>query len=136
MGARPIDTQDQAFTLLGLQWSGAPDSSLTKVRAALLAGQREDGGWAQKSGMSSDAYATGQALYALRNACKILASDAAYQRGVQFLLRTQLEDGTWFVRSRGLAFQPYTDAGFPHGKNQFISAAATSWAVIALSAAL
>ena len=44
-----------------------------------------------------------------------------------------LEDGTWFVRSRGFAFQPYYDTGFPHGRDQFISSAATSWAAIALA---
>jgi hypothetical protein len=49
------------------------------------------------------------------------------------LLRTQLEDGTWYVPSRAIGFQPYTDAGFPHGPDQFISAAATSWAVIGLA---
>ena len=53
--------------------------------------------------------------------------------GGGYLLETQLEDGTWFVRSRGFAFQPYFDTGFPHGRNQFISAAATSWAAIALA---
>jgi hypothetical protein len=56
-----------------------------------------------------------------------------YRRGADFLLRTQLEDGTWFVRSRGFGFQPFAEFGFPHGKSQFISAAATSWAVMALS---
>ena len=134
--ARLSDTQDQAFALLGLNWSGAPAASSAKLRAALLAGQREDGGWAQKTSMSSDAYATGQALYALRVAGKLAISDPVYQRGVNFLLRNQLEDGSWFVRSRAIAFQPYMETGFPHEKNQFISAAATSWAVIALSAAI
>jgi N-acyl-D-amino-acid deacylase len=85
--------------------------------------------------MASDAYATGQALYALYTAGVPVVS-AAYQKGVAFLLRSQLEDGTWFVRSRAFAFQPYFDAGFPHGTNQFISAAATSWAVVALAYAV
>jgi hypothetical protein len=31
------------------------------------------------------------------------------------------------------AIQPYFEAGFPHGRNQFISAAATSWAAIGLA---
>ena len=42
----------------------------------------------------------------------------AYQRAVKYLLSTQQEDGWWFVRTRAMAFQPYFDAGFPHGFNQ------------------
>jgi hypothetical protein len=34
-----------------------------------------------------------------------------------------------------MAFQPYFDAGFPHGFDQWISAAGTSWATMALSMA-
>jgi hypothetical protein len=85
--------------------------------------------------MSADAYATGQALYAL-NAAGVSPRSAAFQKGVAYLLRTQLDDGTWFVRSRGFGFQPYFETGFPHGRDQFISAAATSWAVMALAYAL
>ena len=80
----------------------------------------------------SDAYATGQALYALR-AGGLSPIAAAYQSGAHYLRRTQLDDGTWFVRSRGIGFLPYFDGGFPHGRDQFISAAATSWAVMALT---
>ena len=39
-------------------------------------------------------------------------------------------------QERALAFQPYFDFGFPHGYNQWVSAAATSWATIALTLAL
>ena len=78
-----------------------------------------------------DAYQTGQVLYALHSGTTI--NSAAYQKGVRFLLNTQLEDGSWFVRSRAFAFQAYFETGFPHGTNQFISAAATSWAAIALA---
>jgi hypothetical protein len=34
-----------------------------------------------------------------------------------------------------LGFQPYFDAGFPYGHDQWISAAGTSWATMALTLA-
>jgi hypothetical protein len=100
----------------------------------LIALQRADGGWGQLPTLQSDAYATGQALMAL-GASGLSAKDPVYRRGVTFLLRTQLEDGSWFVRSRAVPIQPYFDSGFPHEHDQFISAAATNWATMALIAA-
>jgi N-acyl-D-amino-acid deacylase len=85
--------------------------------------------------LSSDAYATGQALVALKESGIISVSSQAYQRGVKFLMTSQMEDGSWFVRTRTLPVQPYFDSDFPHGRNQFISAAATNWAVMALAGA-
>lgn len=129
------DTQAEAFKLLGLVWAGAPQSEISNQRRRVMKLQHGDGGWGQWPKMASDAYATGQALYSLHVSGE-RASSGSYRRGVQYLLRTQLEDGTWYVRSRAIGFQPYVDSGFPHGSDQFISAAATSWAVIALSHAL
>jgi len=54
---------------------------------------------------------------------------------VRFLLDTQLDDGSWYVRTRAIPVQPYFDSEFPHGPDQFISAAATNWATIALAGA-
>ncbi len=84
-------------------------------------------------GLGSDAYATGQAIYALRVATARSRTDSAVERGLRFLLNTQLTDGTWYVRRRAFPFQPTMDSGFPHGRDGWISAAATSWAVMALS---
>ena len=98
----------------------------------LMAEQRSDGGWAQLPTLTSDAYATGQALVALKTTGALKAGDAAYRRGVQFLLKTQMEDGSWYVRSRSIPFQPYFESDFPYGADQFISAAATNWASMAL----
>jgi hypothetical protein len=130
--AQPRDIQEQAFKLLGLVWAGGPSSEIVREKAALIELPREDGGWAQMSSMTSDAYATGQALYAL-HAAKLPVSDAAYRRGTDYLLKTQLEDGTWFVRTRAFGFQPYFETGFPHGRSQFISTVATAWASAALT---
>jgi squalene cyclase len=126
-----IDTQDHAFRLLGLVWSQAPRHEIDRARRALTALQRKDGGWGQMPTLAPDAYATGQALYAL-NAAGVRADDPIYRRGAGYLLETQLEDGTWFVRTRAFGVQPYFETGFPHGASQFISATATAWAVIAL----
>ena len=126
------DTQDETYKLLGLIWAGAPAAEAEAQAGRLLALQRAEGGWNQVPTMAPDAYTTGQALYAL-HASGRTPSTVAYEKGVQYLLRTQLEDGTWFVRSRAFGFQPYFESGFPHGKDQFISAAATSWAAIALA---
>jgi mono/diheme cytochrome c family protein len=67
---------------------------------------------------------------------KLPPENPAVRRGLAFLLRTQLADGTWHVRSRTHTFQPPMESGFPHGKDGWISAAGTSWAVMALSTSL
>ena len=130
--AVPADTQEQAFKVLGLVWSGASGSEISSEVRRLTSLQGQGGGWAQLSTMQPDAYATGQALYALR-AGGVAVDSPAYRAGANYLLRTQLGDGTWYVRSRAVPFQPYFESGFPHGTDQFISAAGTSWATIALA---
>lgn len=132
--AKPDNHDARIYQLLGLAWAGETPTRLAPLAKALLAEQRADGGWAQLPGLSSDAYATGQALYALSIAAGLPQSHAALEHGRQFLLSTQLEDGTWYVRRRAFPFQPtMVGNGFPHGKDSWISAAATSWAAMALS---
>jgi ankyrin repeat protein len=126
-----VTTEDHVFKLLGLTWSKAPTTSRNEASRALRALQRADGGWAQLTTMESDAYATGSALVALHEA-GVSTDDAAYRRGVEFLLRTQATDGSWFVRSRSHPTQIYFESGFPYGVDQYISTAATNWATLAL----
>lgn len=134
--AHPISTEDRVFQLLGLHWTDAPPTRIRIAGRALLAAQRSDGGWGQLSSLSSDAYATGQALFALKEARVVKVTDPTYERAIQFLLRSQFADGSWHVKSRATAIQPYFDSDFPHGRDQFISAAATNWATMALAAAV
>ena len=133
--AQPKSNEDRAFQLLGLKWSKASQETIRKAAAELLAAQRADGGWGQLPSMASDAYATGQTLVALHESGALAVIDTAYQRGIRFLMNTQLEDGSWYVKSRSHPFQPYFESGFPHGHDQWISAAATNWAVMALAPA-
>ncbi|HYI92863.1 MAG TPA: ankyrin repeat domain-containing protein [Bryobacteraceae bacterium] len=130
--AVPSTTQDRAFQVMGLAWANAKPASITSAAKALAAMQRPDGGWSQLPTMGSDAYATGQALYALASA-KMPVTDPVYQKGVKYLLRTQAPDGSWHVKSRSIWLQPYFESGFPYGHDQWISAAGTSWATMALA---
>ncbi len=132
--AEPRTHDDRIWRLLGLAWAAADQNATRKALRELLAVQRSDGGWSDLPTMESDAYATGRALVALHTA-GLPVTDPAYKRGVQFLLNTQTEDGSWFVKTRALALQPYFDNGFPHGIDQWISAAGTSWATMALTLA-
>ena len=130
---KPLNTQERAFHLLGLKWSGGSGGVIAKAVKSLAATQRADGGFPQLPAMGSDAYATGQALYALHLAGGMDTSDAVYQKGVRYLLRTQAADGSWHVKTRALPLQPYFESGFPYGHDQWISAAGTSWASMALA---
>jgi hypothetical protein len=132
LGVQPRSTDERVFQLLGLAWAKSDAPMLTKLAAALLAEQCRDGGWAQLATLSSDAYATGLVLYALNQAGGLSTSDPAYLRGVKYLRQTQMPDGSWLVETHAIAIQPELDAKFPHGRNQFISAAGTSWAATAL----
>lgn len=107
-------------------------ASMAPAAQSLAQAQRTDGGWSQLPTLESDAYATGQALVALQ-ATGMKPTDPIYEGGAAFLLKTQLADGSWFVKSRVETFQPYFESGFPHGHDQWISAAGTSWAITALA---
>jgi ankyrin repeat protein len=130
--AKPVDSEDYAMQMLGLKWAGSDPSSYAKKIFAL---QHQDGGWPQNVNLASDAYATGELLYAMAESGTVKTSDPAFQRGVQFLLKTQHEDGSWHIRSRSLPFQPYFQSGFPYDHDQWISMAGTAWATAALAVA-
>jgi hypothetical protein len=124
--------EERTFRLLGLVWAKADVKDAVRD---LLASQRPNGGWAGLATLDPDAYATGQALYAVHEG-GVPVSDPAYQRGVKYLLSTQLADGSWHVRTRAMGFQPYFESSFPHGHDQWISVAGTAWSIMALAAAL
>ena len=132
--ATPLTTDDKAFQLFGLKWTHATPRLVAKAADILRREQNGDGGWAQLRGLNSDAYATGLVLVALHEAADVRATDPAYQRGVEYLLRTQDVDGSWLVHKRAVAMNGYFESGFPHGKFQFISYAGTAWATMAPSA--
>ena len=133
----PQGNEDRTFRLLGLGWGGADAKRIEAAVEDLKRTQRPDGGWGQLPSLDSDAYATGQALYALHVGGKLPVRDEIYRKGVGYLLNTQLEDGTWHVPSRvPFLAQPYFESGFPHGPDQWISCSATSWATMVLTYAL
>jgi hypothetical protein len=128
----PLDTEDRVFRLWALKLAGGGESQVQSALEDLLRSQREDGGWSQTADLPSDAYATGSALVALHEAGGLRVDHSAWSRGVEFLLRTQLADGSWHVPSRSRPFQTYYESGFPHGPDQFISITGSSWAATAL----
>jgi ankyrin repeat protein len=134
--SQPTITQDRAFQAMGLIWASPDADSARKAARTLLGLQQADGGWGQLPGMRSDAYATGQAVYALNVAGRMSMADQAYRKGVEYLLRTQAADGSWHVKSRSIWLQPYFESGFPYGQDQFISVAGTTWAAMALTASI
>jgi ankyrin repeat protein len=128
----PPTIDDKAFRLLGLKWSKADASVIATAADALRREQNVDGGWSQLRGLNSDAYATGLVLVALHEGGDVRVTNAAYQHGIQYLLRTQEADGSWLVHKRAVPMNAYFESGFPHGKFQFISYAGTCWATMAL----
>ena len=116
------DNEDRVFRLWGLQAAGAKPEEIEAAAKELVSKQREDGGWSQidapleikRDGDKaetiephSDAYATGSALVVLHLAGGMKTTDAAYQRGLAFLLKSQRADGSWHVKSRSKPFQKY-----------------------------
>jgi squalene-hopene/tetraprenyl-beta-curcumene cyclase len=74
-------------------------ASTDALRAELLAAQQDDGGWSWLLGEGSDAFGTGQALYALARLAPSEPVQTAIARGREYLLKTQISDGSWPTRS-------------------------------------
>jgi ankyrin repeat protein len=127
--AEPVILEDMDMRLVGVAAAGASATELRKLAEPILAQQRSDGGWAQRQGYPTDAYATGMTLWALTEA-GVMRPDP---KSVKFLLATQSADGSWHVASRATKFQEYFESGFPYGHDQWISTMATGWAANALA---
>jgi hypothetical protein len=134
MRHKPISTEDAAFRLMGVVWSGASSRDIDLARADLLAMQRSDGGWAQLPRYASDAYSTGEAVFALHE------SGEESRNGIAFLVSNQAPDGTWHTKSRmtspAQVSPPYFHTGFPYEHDEFLSYAGSCWATMALLSTL
>jgi len=130
--AEPVILEDLDMRLVGVAAAGASATELHKLAQPILAQRCADGGWAQRKGFASDAYATGMTLWAL-NEAGVMRPD---EKGVKFLLGTQSPDGSWHVASRATKFQQYFESGFPYEHDQWISTMATGWAANALALSL
>jgi hypothetical protein len=111
--------------LLGTRLALAPQTTHSSF-AWLRAEQQRDGGWSQAPGEPADAYATGQAVYAMLLAGTV-RGDPAIQRARDFLAKTQAADGSWPMTSRPTA----TDTKGA-GELEPITYIATAWAALAL----
>jgi Squalene-hopene cyclase C-terminal domain len=109
--------------------SGKPREALQTTIDELLALQRADGGWSQTvPELKGDAFATGQALYALSLA-GFTTERPEIRRGIEFLVAAQKPDGSWPMTSRS------TPDGSPGGAKLLtpITCAASSWATLGLA---
>lgn len=135
---RPESTEDAAFRLLGLVWAGAARADIAVAGKDLLAFQKPAGGWAELPDYPADAYSTGEALFALHESG--LPAAEASQRGIRFLLSTQAKDGSWRVKTRMVSpaevSPQYFSSGFPYEKDEYLSYAASCWALMALLSSL
>jgi squalene cyclase len=88
--------------------------------------QKTDGGWGQTKEAKSDAYATGQALYALAEA-GVKPDDEAVRKAQTFLAKTQRQDGGWAMDTRAILRN-----GKPPTNLEPITHAGSAWAVLGL----
>lgn len=104
----------------------ADAASIAGQVEALLASQNADGGWSQTAKLPSDAYATGMALFVLQEA-GVEPSRPQLTRAVDFLIKTQTDDGSWPMISR-----PNNQGGPGARDLRPITYAGTAWATLAL----
>jgi hypothetical protein len=96
----PTDTTQAAVLRLVMkQQADAPVNELKQGIDGLLSQQNSDGGWSQIKGGASDAYATGQVLYAL-SVIAVSPETDGVKNAVAFLVRTQRDDGSWPMTKR------------------------------------
>lgn len=122
------DDDPQSIALRLVLWNrlGRPVEEWEPLVQRIRYRQNSDGGWSQTNDMASDAWASGQALYALAYA-GIKSNNEAILRGQAFLAKTQRSDGSWSMTSRPTEFG---------GKGSTslipITGAGSAWAVLGL----
>jgi hypothetical protein len=126
------DDDPQSIALRLVLWNrlGRPIEEWEPLIRRILDRQNADGGWSQTNDMVSDAWASGQTLYALAHAglkSNEASNEASIVRGQAFLVTTQRADGAWPMTSRPTApGDPGSTSLIP------ITGAGSAWAVLGL----
>ncbi len=121
------DPQAIAMRVVLWQRLGRPAEEWLPLVERIKSNQNGDGGWSQTKEMPSDAWATGQALYALAHA-GLQPENPAVARGRAFLVQVQRDVGSWPMTSRP------TKPGDKGSKSLIpITAAGSAWGVIGLA---
>jgi hypothetical protein len=120
------DPQSVAMRLVLWKRLGRDEAEIKPLGKRIAERQNADGGWSQPKGMASDAWATGQALYALAHA-GLKPDDPVVTRGQSFLVKTQRTDGSWPMTSR-----PVKHDGKESDGGIAITGAGSAWAVLGL----
>ncbi len=120
------DPQSIALRLVLWKRMARPADEIESLVKRIRDRQNADGGWSQAAEMASDAWATGQALYALGHA-GVKAGDPTINRAHAFLIKTQREDGSWPMTSR-----PVKAGGDGSRSVIPITGAGSAWAVLGL----
>ncbi len=122
------DGDPQSIALRLVLWNrlGRPAEETQPLVERIRERQNEDGGWSQTKDMASDAWATGQALYALAHA-GVQSDEPAVRRAQAFLIRTQRADGSWPMTSR-----PVKPGGEGSRSLIPITGAGSAWALLGL----
>jgi hypothetical protein len=100
---KPEETNESLVTALLIKRSIGDAARAAPLLKELLARQRGDGGWSWRNdAASSDAFATGQALYALGRG-GISSGDPAVAHARRYLIDTQDKDGAWPVPAAAIS---------------------------------
>jgi hypothetical protein len=125
--ASPDDElQPAALRLILWRRLGRPPAEWEPLAQQLQKAQNDDGGWGQVKNSTSDAFATGQTLYALAEA-GAKSDDVAVRKAQSFLANSQRPDGSWAMTSRAIIGN-----GKVATKFEPITHAASAWAVMGL----
>jgi squalene cyclase len=125
----PENHQDKVLKVLLAARAGQTRETVQTTIDELFALQRADGGWSQTvPEMRSDAFATGQTLYALALA-GYTDERPEIKRAIKFLVATQEPDGSWPMLSRS------TPDGKPGSSKLLtpIKCGAAAWATLGLA---
>jgi len=118
--ATPETMQDRVFQVIALAryGSAAQRDLVARGVKTIKSQQNSDGGWAPSAdSTASDAFATGQVLYAFKEAGVNIESPE-FNKGVRYLIDTQKTNGAWGGDDQAALFAP------------------TMWAVIGLAGAV
>ncbi len=130
---QPCDLQeDLVFRMWSLTWFGDDAVRRREFIDRIAKRQGEDGGWSAERNLPSEAYSTGLTLFALLDN-GVARDSLMIVKAVEYLMKIQQPDGSWFVETRAKPVQVFFDNGDPHGKSQFISITATGWSTAALA---